>query len=293
VETHAGGMASHVTRPLIDSHLHVWERARNPQPWIDPVTMAAIDRDFGSDVAVGELRANGVDGCVIVQCVNKFSETLDLLDAARSVSMIRGVVGWVDLQGDVSAQLGALRAAPGGEHLVGIRHVVTMEADAEWLRRGDVVRGLTFLANARLPFDVVVEPWQLSMVKTLAQSLESATFVLDHLGNPPISSGGVDRWSADLAALAACENVYAKVSGLITKDDWRHWTVDRLRPVVDHALETFGPRRLMFGSDWPLAELAGGYGSWKDAYLQLTGGLASAEQAAVDTESAREVYGLG
>lgn len=289
----AGDMASDVTRHLIDSHLHIWERARNPQNWIDPATMSAIDRDFGPEAAVGELRASGVDGCVIVQCVNKFSETLDLLDAARSVPMILGVVGWVDLHADVSAQLDALRAAPGGEHLVGVRHVVTMEADSDWLGRAHVVRGLTSLASTGLPFDVVVEPWQLPLVKTLTQSIESATFVLDHLGNPPIASSSLAQWSADLAALATCENVFAKVSGLITKDDWQHWSVDRLRPVVDHAIETFGPSRLMFGSDWPLAELAGGYRPWKTAYLQLTDALTPEEQALIDAESASAVYGLG
>lgn len=286
------GVASDVTRHLIDSHLHTWERARNPQTWIDPVTMAAIDRDFGPETAASELHTNGIDGCVVVQCVNTFSETLDLLGAAGSVPTILGVVGWVDLQADVAAQLDALRAAPGGQHLVGVRHVITMEADDEWLSRADVMRGLKSLASAGFPFDVVVEPWQVPLVTTLAQSMESATFVLDHLGNPPIASSSLARWSADLAALAKCENVLAKVSGLITKDDWDRWTVDRLRPVIDHALETFGPRRLMFGSDWPLAELAGGYRPWKNAYLELTDGLSSDENASMDAESATATYRL-
>jgi L-fuconolactonase len=281
-----------VTRPLIDSHLHVWERARNPQPWIDPVTMSAIAHDFAPEKAVTELRTNGVDGCVVVQCVNAPGETLDLLAAAASISPILGVVGWIDLQADVPAQLDALRAASGGAHLVGIRHVTTMESDGEWLSRPDVGRGLASLASASVPFDVVVEPWQLSLVTTLARSIQSATLVLDHLGNPPIASENLTQWSADLAALAACENVVAKVSGLITKDDWQHWTVERLRPVVDHALESFGPSRLMFGSDWPLAELAGGYRPWKNAYLELTDQLAPADQASIDSENARRVYAI-
>ena len=112
------------------------------------------------------------------------------------------------------------------------------------------------------------------------------------MGNPPIGSASFFQWSADLAALAKCENVRAKVSGLITRDDWDQWTVDRLRPVVDHALDTFGPSRLMFGSDWPLAELAGGYRPWKDAYLQLTDDLTLVEKASIDAESASGVYGL-
>ena len=281
-----------MTRHLIDSHLHTWERARNPQTWIDSVTMATIDRDFGPKTAADELRTNGIDGCVVVQCVNTFSETLDLLAAAHSVPTILGVVGWVDVLADVPAQLDVLRAARGGNYLVGIRHVTPMEADDEWLSRADVRRGLTHLASAGFPFDVVVEPWQLPMVTTLAHSMESATFVLDHLGNPPIASSSLARWSADLAAVATCENVLAKVSGLITKDHWDRWTVDRLRPVIDHALETFGSRRLMFGSDWPLAELAGGYRPWKNAYLQLTDGLTLDEKASIDAESATAMYRL-
>jgi L-fuconolactonase len=285
-------MASSMTRRLIDSHLHVWDRARHPQPWIDPVTMSAIDRDFTPEAAASELDANGVAGCVVVQCVNTFGETLDLLAAADSVDAILGIVGWVDLQGDVAAQVDTLRAASGGEHLVGIRHVTTLELDAEWLSRAAVARGISALARLGLPFDVVVEPTQLPAVKRLAQSIESATFVLDHLGNPPLAMSSLPQWADDLAALAACDNVVAKVSGLITKGDWRRWTVDRLTPVVEHALDVFGTGRVMFGSDWPLAELAGGYRAWKDAYLQITDSLAPAERAAVDAGNAATVYAL-
>lgn len=286
------GVASSVTRPLIDSHLHVWERARHPQSWIDPETMSAIDRDFAPETAASELSANGVGGCVVVQSVNKFGETLDLLATAASVDTILGVVGWIDLQADVRAQVETLRAAPGGEHLVGIRHVTTMESDGEWLSRAAVVRGITSLASLGLPFDVVVEPQKLSAVKSLAQSVESVTFVLDHLGNPPLTAPSMPQWADDIAALASCSNVVAKVSGLVTKTDWGRWTVDRLRPAVEHALDTFGAGRLMFGSDWPLAELAGGYRPWKDAYLQLTATLTPSEMAAIDAENATTVYSL-
>ena len=254
--------------------------------------MSAIDRDFLPQTAARELGANGVDGCVVVQCVNAFSETLDLLAAASSVGPILGVVGWVDLTADVPEQLDALRAAPGGEHLVGVRHVTFMEADEEWITRADVIRGLKSLASAGLPFDVVVDPWQLPKVTTLAQSLESATFVLDHLGNPPLASRSLEQWSVDIAALAECSNVVAKISGLVTKDDWDHWTVEGLRPVIDQAVDAFGPSRLMFGSDWPLVELAGGYRTWKNAYVELTDQLSPAERASIDELNARRVYGI-
>jgi L-fuconolactonase len=281
-----------MSRQLVDSHLHVWERARNPQPWIDCATMAAIDRDFPPQQAVDEIRSAGVDGCVVVQCVNEFSETLDLLEAGNSFPSIVGVVGWLDLAADIPAQLDSLRQAPGGGGLVGIRHVTMMETDEEWLTRPSVRRGIQILAQAGLPFDVVVRPWQLAQVKELAESLDSATFVLDHLGKPPLTSTSLAQWAVDFGALATCPNVVAKVSGLVTEDDWERWTPERLRPVVDHALQTFGPARLMFGSDWPLAELAGGYARWKAAYLQLTDELAAADQAAIDRGTARRIYGL-
>ena len=281
-----------MTRRVIDSHLHVWERDRNPQTWIDSVSMSVIDRDFTPQDAVAQLRESAVDGCVVVQCVNTFSETLDLLSGAEPFAPILGIVGWVDLEADVTSQLDILRAAPGGSKLVGIRHVTTMEADESWLARPKVASGLKALATADVPFDVIVRPWQLPLVANLARTLNTSRFVLDHMGKPALTSSSLAQWSAELKILAAHENVDTKVSGLITEDDWSARGLDRLRPVVDHALEVFGPSRLMFGSDWPLAELAGGYQRWKDAYEELTAGLSAAEQAAIDSGNARRVYGL-
>jgi L-fuconolactonase len=117
-------------------------------------------------------------------------------------------------------------------------------------------------------------------------------FVLDHLGKVPLTSTALVTWARDLADLATCPNVVVKLSGLVTEDDPGRWSVDRLRPVVDHALATFGPDRLLFGSDWPVVELAGGYGRWVAAYLQLTEDLTAAEQAAIDSANTQHTYGL-
>ncbi|MGH8867425.1 MAG: amidohydrolase family protein [Actinomycetes bacterium] len=132
---------------LIDAHVHVWERDRHPQPWIDRPTMAAIDRDFSPREALARLAEHRVSGCVVVQCVNESTEAADLLADAAELDEVRGVVGWADLTGDVPAQLAELRGGAGGHKLVGIRHVTFAEDDPCWLARDDVGRGLA--ASAR------------------------------------------------------------------------------------------------------------------------------------------------
>ena len=139
-----------MSRHLVDAHLHVWERARHPQPWIAPQTMSAIDRDYPPRAAVEALAAHGVDGAVVVQCVNELSETVDLLADAIGLPGVRGVVGWVDLTADVPSQVELLRGGAGGDRLVGVRHVTFTETDERWLTRPDVGNGLAALAAAGL-----------------------------------------------------------------------------------------------------------------------------------------------
>jgi L-fuconolactonase len=252
---------------IIDSHAHLWQRARNPQPWIDSDTMRAIDRDFWVEDLAGMQAATGIDGAIVVQAINSLDETRDLL-AAVDGRMIRGVVGWVDLEGDVAAQLFSLGDGVTGS-LVGIRHLAHLDPDPDWLLRPAVGRGLEALADAGLPFDLVVRPDQLGVAAAVVAEHPRVAFVVDHLGKPPIASGALERWSSDLAKVAAHPQVFAKLSGLTIEADWRAWSVDDLRPVVDLALEVFGPDRLLFGSDWPLVELTGGPASWLDVARQL------------------------
>ncbi|WP_166845412.1 amidohydrolase [Isoptericola sp. BMS4] len=279
-------------RQILDAHLHVWERAKHPQPWIDPDTMAGIAKDFPPTHAVAELGRHGVRGGVVVQAVNDIDETVDLLADSRELDAVAGVVGWVDLTGDVRAQVGALRSGPGGEKLVGIRHVTFVEDDERWLSRDDVGRGLDDLADLDLTFDVLVGHEQLAQAAQVVRDHPRTRFVLDHLGKVPVPSTTLVDWARDLALVAGEPNVVAKVSGLVTEDEPGRWSVARLRPIVDHALRVFGPRRLLFGSDWPLAELAGGYEAWLRAYVELTDRLAPDDQAAIDGRNTARTYGL-
>lgn len=279
-----------VSRPLLDSHLHTFDLTRHPQPWIDPVTMPVLHRDV--TVADAHLAARGVTGCVVVQTLNTTAETRDLLAAAAVSDETVGVVGWVDLTADVPAAIDRLRAAPGGRRLVGLRHLAHLEADPGWLLRPDVAVGLAAVAEAGLPFDLIVRSRQLGTAAAVADRHPELLLVLDHLGNPPLAAAadGMADWAGDLVDLARRPQVSAKVSGLVTAGDHRQWSAAGLRPVVDTALAAFGADRLMYGSDWPLVRLADGEERWPQAYLELTTALTPAERDAVDHRTAQRTY---
>ena len=182
--------------------------------------------------------------------------------------------------------------ASGGAKLVGLRHQVQSEPDPDWLTRPDVLRGLAVVARVGLVYDLVITPGQLAAAARAAAAVPDLTFVLDHLGKPPIASARTDPWAADLRRLAALPNTAAKLSGLVTEADWHRWRVADLRPYAEVAFDAFGPARLMFGSDWPVCTLAASYPDVLAAARDLTAGLTPAEREAVFAGTATAVYGL-
>ncbi|MCK1816915.1 amidohydrolase family protein [Streptomyces sp. XM4011] len=281
---------------VIDAHHHVWDLAVRPQEWLDAPELAPIRRGFALAELLPHAREAGVDGTVLVQTVTVPEETPELLALAaerEAGGLVAGVVGWTELRDPAIADtLAALRALPGGARLSGIRHQVQGEADPHWLLRADVQRGLAAVAAAGLVYDLVILPHQLPAATRAAALRPELTFVLDHLGKPPIAAGQREPWARDLRRFAALPNTTAKLSGLVTEADWRHWTMADLRPYADVALEAFGPGRLMAGSDWPVCTLAAGYGRVMETAATLTGALAPAERAAVLGGTACRVYGL-
>lgn len=278
---------------VVDAHHHLWNRARHRQHWIDPRTMAAIDADFEpSDLAPLAATA-GVTQTVVVQAVSSEAETLDLLCAAAESDIIAGVVGWVDLtHPDVTERIDRLRAAAGGERLVGIRHLVQGESDPTFLDRPDIRRGITAVAAAGLAFDLVIRQHQIPAAIRLATALPQVRFVLDHLGKPALARGDLHEWASDLRALARQPNVSAKLSGLATEADWSSWTPQDLRPAVSHAVDVFGPDRLMFGSDWPVCLLATTYQRWIDTLSGLLADCDEQQRDAIWRRTAQRVYRL-
>ncbi|MGW2517928.1 amidohydrolase family protein [Streptomyces sp. NPDC001617] len=275
----------------VDAHHHVWDLSVRDQDWIPE--HSPIRRNFTVADLEPEARAAGVDRTVLVQTITVPEETPEFLALAACHDLIAGVVGWTDLtRPDITDELARLRELPGGAYLKGIRHQVQGEPDPEWLLRPDVRRGLTAVAEAGLVYDLVVLPHQLPACAKAAASLPHLTFVLDHLGKPPVVSGTLQPWTSDLHALAAQPNTVAKLSGLVTEADPDSWTVDDLRPYAQVALECFGPERLMFGSDWPVCTLAASYAQVADSTVELVVNLSDRERAEVFGETAARVYGL-
>jgi len=192
----------------------------------------------------------------------------------------------------VADDLAALRAAPGGDRLAAIRHQVHDEPDPAWLLRADVRRGLRAVADADLPYDLLLRAREMPSALEVVRSMPDLRFVIDHLGKPPIRDGDLTTWAERIAPFGALPNVWCKVSGLVTEADWSSWTVADLRPAVDHALDVFGPWRLIFGSDWPVSLLAAPYQRIVETALALLAGLTPDERAAVMGGTAVEVYGL-
>ena len=214
-----------------------------------------------------------------------------LVDAHHHVwDLERHDQGWLQ-EPALADTLDALQAAPGGAHLKALRHLVQGEADPAWLQRPDVERGLATVARRGLRYDVLVHH-QLPQAVRLAQRNPQLRLVLDHAGKPPLAGGDLRQWEQHIRQLAAHENVACKVSGLITEADRERWTVHDLRPAWQVLLSAFGPQRLMFGSDWPVCRLAGGWNRWALTVGVLLDDLTAAQAEAVLATTAREFYAL-
>jgi L-fuconolactonase len=268
---------------IIDAHHHLWEDlTRRDYAWL--ADLDPIRRPY----TVDDLSAvSNADRTILVQTVPTVEETEEFLATAAATPLIAGVVGWVDLTApDVAEQLSVLQS----DKLVGIRHPAQGEPDPEWLVRPDVVRGIKAVAEAGLTYDVLIQPPQHKSAIALADAVPGARLVLDHAGKPAIADGAYEPWAAFITALAARPNVFCKLSGLVTEANWTQWTVNDLCPYATHVLESFGPDRVMFGSDWPVCELAATYSEVYEAARTLVSALSPSEQGEVFAGTATRAY---
>jgi L-fuconolactonase len=252
--------------------------------------MRVIRRDFLPDDLAPLLDAKGIDGCVAVQADQSEDETRFLLDLARRHSLIKGVVGWVDLQSPrVDESLGEFCTDP---TFRGVRHIAQAEAD-DFLTRDDVVRGIGRLARFGLTYDILIFERQLPAALALTTRLPNQPFVVDHLAKPRIKERALEPWASRMRELARRPNVMCKLSGLVTEADWHNWRAADLRPYLDVALEAFGPTRLMWGSDWPVCLLAAPYERVLGIIVEYVSALSASERGAVLGGNAVQFYGLG
>jgi L-fuconolactonase len=275
---------------IIDAHQHVWNPARAEYAWLGP-DLAPINRAIEFDELLPLLDATGVTHTVLVQSADNDEDTRYMLDAAAAHAEIAAIVGWVPLDDPdgVGERLPALQA----EALVaGIRNLIHTRADADWLLRPDVDASLGMLAEAGLSFDVVaVLPRHLEHVPVLSERHPDLRMVIDHCAKPPIKAGDDEPWLGLITRAAENPNVFAKVSGLYpAAGDLAAWTADDVRPYLDHVLRLFGADRLMFGGDWPISVLAGGYVRVWEQLSILFDELSPADREAILWRTAAAFY---
>ena len=270
----------------LDAHQHFWRYSAAGYPWI-PVG-SPLQRDWlPADLAALQ-RPLGFDGSIAVQAQQSLAETHWLLGLADADPRIRGVVGWVDLQAeDVEASLATLAAHP---RLVGVRHVVQDEPDDRFLLRPAFLRGIAALRRHDLAYDILIYPRQLPAALEFVQHFPEQPFVLDHAAKPHIRDGVLSPWREQIRELARNPNVCCKVSGLITEADHRNWQPADLHPYLDVLMEAFGPRRLMFGTDWPVCLLAGSYEVVEGLVRDHFRGLSPEESAGLWGGNCAEFY---
>jgi L-fuconolactonase len=271
---------------VIDSHQHFWLYRAADYDWIDE-SMGALKRDFLPADAHATMEPLGIEGTIAVQAQQTVAETEWLIELANADPFIRGVVGWLDLRaGDVARQLERVGHEP---CVVGVRHVV--QAEPAGFLDGDAFRrGIAALERYDLVYDILIKAPQLREATRFAAAFPDQRMVLDHVGKPDIRGGRFDEWRRDLADLAALPHVWCKLSGLVTEADWRTWTPGALRPYLDAALESFGPARVMFGSDWPVCTLAASYAQVLDLAREAIAEYSADEQQQILGGTARELY---
>ncbi|HEX5404720.1 MAG TPA: amidohydrolase family protein [Pseudonocardiaceae bacterium] len=274
----------------VDAHHHLLDPARRHYEWLDHEDRAPIRRRYDMTDLRVHTDATGVTRTVLVQTVHDVDETEEFLAVAdANRDLLAGVVGWVDLTDPALLDTVArLRAGAGGDLLVGFRHQAQAEPDPEWLARPDVVAGARAVGDAGLAYDVLVRSHQLPAAIDLVRQAPDCRFVLDHMGNAPMDAGELEPWAGLIRELAGLPNVACKLSGLVGEG----WSVAGIQPYADVVLTAFGTDRVMFGSDWPVCELAASYEDVLGLARELCAGLTERERADVFSGTATAWYRL-
>ncbi|MBX3576333.1 MAG: amidohydrolase family protein [Rhizobiaceae bacterium] len=272
----------------IDAHQHFWRLERGDYGWLTPA-LAPIHRDFEPGDLQPLLAREGIAGTVLVQAAATEAETEFMLSLADRHDFIEGVVGWVDFAApDAPARIARIARHP---KLKGLRPMIQDIADTDWMLRPDLAPAYEALMAQNLVFDALVLPRHLDNLLALLRRHPAMRAIVDHCAKPEIRNGGFDSWAERMSAIATETAARCKLSGIVTEAG-PGWTVETLRPYVEHVLDVFGPERLIWGSDWPVCLLAAGYHEWVAATDTLLSGCTASERAAILGGNAAEVYGL-
>jgi L-fuconolactonase len=278
------------TGGIVDSHHHIWDPAKRPHEWL--VALPSLNRPFDLSQLEQVAAPLGVSATLLVQVLNDPAETEEFLALASASEFIAGVIGWVDLTDPgVGETLARLAELPGGDKLVGVRHLVHNEPDPDWLRRHEVRRGVRAVSESGGAFDLLVSTRELPAAVDLAEHLEDATLVIDHMAKPEIAASTWEPWNSLIGQLARSESVVCKISGLVTEAGLG-WSTAVTRPYVERVVELFGPNRLLFGSDWPVCTAVASYDQVLSLARDLVAPLVGQEIDAFFGGTARRIYKL-
>lgn len=271
----------------IDAHQHFWQFDPVRDSWITEGSMSAIRRNFLPNDLQPILQQNGIDGCVAVQADQSETETQFLLDLAAQNDFIKGVVGWVDIKvNNFSERLDYFSQYP---KLKGFRHILQGEKP-EFMLDPKFTEGVRLLGKKGFTYDILVFPYHLIAVKVFLQRTDNQPFVIDHIAKPYIQKGMIDQWAKDLKSIAQFENVYCKLSGMVTEADWKGWKEADFTPYIDAVFEAFGTDRIMYGSDWPVCLVAASYEKQLSIVQNYISKLSNTEGAKIMGENAKSFY---
>lgn len=273
----------------IDSHQHFWRFDPVRDSWIND-EMQAIKRDFLPEDLAPILLENTIDGCVAVQADQSEEQNAFLLELAAANPFIKGIVGWVDLRAENIKE--SLDFYKQYDKMKGFRHVLQGEEDRAMMLKPEFKRGISELSNYDFSYDILIYPDQLKYTEEFVKTFPNQRFVIDHIAKPNIKDRNIDDWKTDIEAVAKQSNVLCKVSGMVTEADWQNWKTEDFLPYLDVIFQAFGANRIMYGSDWPVCEVAGGYQKMISIVEAYTSKLSVTEQNMFWGQNAINFYKL-
>ena len=270
---------------MIDAHQHFWTRARGDYDWLDNAP-PVLHRDFGPSDLRPLLQKHKITGTILVQAASTEAETEFLLSIAAEMNEVLGVVGWVDFRRDDAPE----RVTHFAKHakLVGLRPAVNDHQSADWFLHPKFAPGFEAMLENGLAFDALSRPQHLTPLAELKTRYPDLPVIIDHFARPAIRSNAYDDWARDIRT-ASLSGVWCKLSGFVTEVG-ANWRSEELKPYIDHILEVFGSTRVVWGSNWPVVNAAGGYDRWRDVALDALDHLPDTHKQAILDGNARAFY---
>ena len=273
----------------IDAHHHFWKYDPQTYSWMND-QMEILKKDYLPENLKDNILATDIDGVISVQADQSLRETDDLLTYAEAHNFILGVVGWLPLADSNVEKI--MESYADQSLLKGIRHVVQDEPNNKFILGKEFNQGVSLIKKFNWVYDILIFERQLGPTIQFVDQHPHQVFVLDHIAKPRIGDAMMEPWKSQMYELAKRENVSCKLSGIATEAKWKEWREDDLTPYMEIALDAFGPNRMMFGSDWPVARLAVEYGPWVDLCRRFISSLSVDEQALIEGRVAEKIYGL-